>query len=188
MDDLRELCDRIGGRPAGSPANDRAVEWAAAKLREAGVDSVGLEPFTVPGLWLPGPTEASCLSPEAFTIRVAATPFSASTPGGKTLEARVVDAGDGQDGDYARLGSAARGAIALVRNPEMRTAADLFGEYLRNAPILEAAARAEVAAIFLQSSRPRGLLYRHPMGLGGKPAAIPVPGRARGANARPARR
>ena len=174
MDDLRELCDRIGGRPAGSPANDRAVDWAAARLREAGVDAVTLESFTVPGLWLPGPTEAACVSPEPFALRVAATPFSASTPGGRALEARVVDAGDGLDADYARLGAAARGAVALVRNPEMKTAADLFGEYMRNASLLEAAGRAQVAAIFLQSSRPRGLLYRHPMGLGGKPAPIPV--------------
>ena len=174
MDDLKELCDRIGGRPAGSPANDRAVEWAAAKLREAGLDSVTQEAFTVPSLWLPGPTEASCVSPEPFPLRVAAAPFSASTPGGKALETRVVDAGEGLDADYARLGSAARGAIALVRNPEMRTAADLFGEYMRNTPLLEAAGKAQVAAILLQSSRPRGLLYRHPMSLGGKLAAVPV--------------
>jgi Iap family predicted aminopeptidase len=173
MDDLRELCDRIGGRPAGSPANDRAVEWAAAKLREAGLE-VRLEPFTVPALWLPGPTEAASVSPEPFPLRVAATPFSASTPGGKALEARVLDAGDGLDADYVRLGGSARGAIALVRNPEMRSVNDLFGEYMRNGPILEAAAKAQVAAVFLESSRPRGLLYRHPMNLGANPSPIPV--------------
>jgi Iap family predicted aminopeptidase len=174
MDDLRELCDSIGGRPAGSPANARAVAWAAAKLREAGVDSVKLEPFTVPGLWLPGPTEASCVAPEEFPLRVAATPFSASTPGGKAIEARVVDAGAGQSADYARLGASAQGSIALVHNPEMKTADDLFGEYIRNNAILDAATKAQVAAVFLQSSRPRGLLYRHPMGLGAQPAPIPV--------------
>jgi carboxypeptidase Q len=173
MDDLRELCDRIGGRPAGSAANDRALEWAAKRFGEAGLD-VALEPFTVPGLWLPGPTEAACVSPEPFALRVAATPFSANTPGGKALEARVVDAGDGLDADYARVGTAARGAIALVRNPEMRTVNDLFGEYLKNGAILAAAEKAQVAAVFFQSSRPRGLLYRHPMGLGGKPAPMPV--------------
>ena len=173
MDDLRDLCDRIGGRPAGSAANERAVEWAAARFREAGLD-VTLETFTVPGLWLPGPTEAACVSPEPFALRVAATPFSANTPGGRALEARVVDAGDGLDADYARLGPAARGAMALVRNPEMRSVSDLFGEYLKNGAILEAAGRAQVAAVLFQSSRPRGLLYRHPMGLGGKPTPMPV--------------
>lgn len=173
MEDLRELCDRVGGRPAGSAANDRAVEWAAGKLREAGLD-VRLETFTVPSLWLPGPAEASALSPEAFPIRVAATPFSAPTPGGRPLEARVVDAGDGLDADYARLGAGARGAIALVRNPEMKSAGDLFGEYMKNGAILAAAGRAQVAAIFYQSSRPRGLLYRHPIALNGRPATIPV--------------
>ena len=173
LDDLRELCDGIGGRPAGSPANERAVEWAASRLREAGLE-VGLEPFEVPALWLPGPTEASCVSPERFPLRLAAMPFSASTPGGRALEARVVDAGEGLEADYARLGDAARGAIALVRNPEMRSAEDLFGEYMRNAPILAAAGKAGVAAILLESSRPRGLLYRHPLGLGGRPVPIPA--------------
>lgn len=173
LDDLRELCDRIGGRPAGSAPNDRAVEWTAARFKQAGLD-VTLETFTVPGLWLPGPTEAACVAPEPFALRVVSAPFSANTPGGKALEARVVDAGDGLDADYARVGTAARGAIALVRNPEMRTVNDLFGEYFKNGAILEAAGKAQVAAILLQSSRPRGLLYRHPMGLGGKPAPIPV--------------
>jgi carboxypeptidase Q len=173
MDDLRDLCDRIGGRPAGSVANDRAVEWAAARFREAGLD-VSLETFTVPALWLPGHAEAACVSPETFPLRIAATPFSSNTPGGKTLEARVLDAGDGLEADYARLGAAARGSIVLVRNPEMHTVNDLFGEYFKNGAILAAAEKAQVAGVFFQSSRPRGLLYRHPMGLGGKPAAVPV--------------
>ncbi|MDQ1470852.1 MAG: carboxypeptidase, partial [Bryobacterales bacterium] len=36
ISDLRELCDGIGGRPTGSPASQRAIEWAAGKFREAG--------------------------------------------------------------------------------------------------------------------------------------------------------
>ncbi len=34
--DMRGLCGRTGSRPAGSPACDRAIEWAVAKLRGAG--------------------------------------------------------------------------------------------------------------------------------------------------------
>src|SRR5712664_1420208 len=51
IDDVRELCDRIGGRPTGSSACERAIEWGAKKLRDAGIDRVSLEPFSVPTLW-----------------------------------------------------------------------------------------------------------------------------------------
>src|SRR5215472_11571105 len=76
--DLRELCDGIGGRPTGSPALQRALEWGARKFRDAGV-SVAVEPFTIPNLWLPVSSEASAIAPEPFTIRVAAAPFTPST-------------------------------------------------------------------------------------------------------------
>jgi len=76
LDDLRELCDHIGGRPTGSPACDRAVQWAAEKFRAAGVDSVSLESYTVPALWLGGSAKGECLAPERFPIRLVAAPFS----------------------------------------------------------------------------------------------------------------
>ena len=96
--DLRELCDGIGGRPTGSPAAQRAIEWAARKFREAGLIAVTVEPFKIPNLWLPGTAEASATSPEQFPIRLAAAPFTASTNG--TLEARLLDAGEGSDADF----------------------------------------------------------------------------------------
>jgi hypothetical protein len=92
LDDLRELCDGIGGRPTGSAACDRSVEWAARKFREAGISKVSMESFEVPSLWLPVSAEASAIAPESFSIRIAAAPFSPSTRG--TLEAALVDAGD----------------------------------------------------------------------------------------------
>ncbi|HJY35521.1 MAG TPA: hypothetical protein VJ260_11740, partial [Vicinamibacterales bacterium] len=48
--DLEQLSDRIGGRPTGSDANRRAVDWAEARLREAGV-KVRRERFQVPAGW-----------------------------------------------------------------------------------------------------------------------------------------
>jgi hypothetical protein len=36
LDDLRELCDRIGGRPTGAPSCERAVDWGVTKFKEAG--------------------------------------------------------------------------------------------------------------------------------------------------------
>jgi carboxypeptidase Q len=161
LDDLRELCDHIGGRPTGSPACDRAVQWAAEKFRSAGVDAASLDSYTVPALWLGRSAEGMCLVPEHFPIRLVAAPFSGSTRGG-AIEAPLVDAGDGSSEAFARLGTTARGAIALVTSREMKT----FDEYAHNGPILEGAQKAHVAAVLLQSTRPRGLLYRHPVTYG----------------------
>jgi carboxypeptidase Q len=172
FDDLKQLCDGIGGRPTGSAAATRAEEWAAQKFRAAGFTSVTLEPFQIPNIWLPGTAEASLLAPEEFQIRLAASPFSASTKG--TLEARVVDAGEGTAADFSRLGASAHGAIVLVHSQEMHTLDDLFAEYLRNAPLLQAARKAGVSALLLQSTRPRGLLYRHPVTLDGSLSPIPA--------------
>ncbi len=171
FDDLRELCDGIGGRPTGSAAASRAIEWAAGKFRAAGLTPV-LEPFQIPNQWLPVSSDAAALAPEQFPIRLAAAPFSGSTKG--TLEAALVDAGDGSDADFAKLGSRAKGAIALVHSAEMKTFDDLFAEYLRNQPLIAAAQHAGVAALLLQSTRPRGLLYRHPLSLDGSLVAVPT--------------
>jgi Zn-dependent M28 family amino/carboxypeptidase len=170
--DTRELCDTIGGRPVGSPANARAVAWAAAKFKAAKADAVRTEAFPVPFLWLPATAELSIVSPEAAPLRVVACPAAPSTEG--TLTARAVDAGEGTEGDFARLGAKAKGAIAVVRSKEMKTVDDLFGEYMRNGTIFDAAKKAGAVAVLLQSTRPRGLLYRHPVGLGRDLAPLPA--------------
>ena len=174
LDDVRELCDRIGGRPTGSAACERAVEWGSSAFRAAGVDKVTTETFSVPNLWLGRSADATCVSPETFPLRIAAAPYSLSTPGRRPLEARLLDAGDGSPEAFAKLGNSAKGAIALVRSAEMKTLDDLFVEYLRNGTVLAAASKAQVSAVLLQSTRPRGLLYRHPVTLNATLAPFPV--------------
>src|SRR5262245_54373420 len=89
MADLQELCDTIGGRPTGSPAFDRAVEWGVAKFKAIGLE-VKTEPVPVPQLWLGGSARAGCVAPEAFPIPLAAAPFTLSG----TVTARLVDVPD----------------------------------------------------------------------------------------------
>jgi carboxypeptidase Q len=171
IEDVKDLCDRIGGRPTGSAACERAVDWAVARFRKAGLET-SAEPFSIPNLWLPGTADASCTQPAPFLIRLAAAPFSPSTQG--VLEARLVDAGDGSADAFGRLGESAKGAIALVHTNEMKTLDDLFTEYVRNMPLLDAAVKAGVAALLLESTRLRGLLYRHPVSFDGSPVKIPA--------------
>jgi hypothetical protein len=170
--DTFELCDRIGGRITGTPALDRAVNWGVDKFKALGVDSVITESYAVPFLWIPGTVEVTAIAPESFSLRAVAAPGTASTGG--PIEAKVVDVGEGLAADWAKAGTATSGAIALVRSKEMKTFDDLFAEYLRAAPLLKAAAQAQVKGLLIQSTRPRGLLYQHPMVFGRSPGTVPV--------------
>jgi carboxypeptidase Q len=97
----------------------------ARKIEAAGLHPA-IEPFQMPNLWLPGTAEASAIAPQRFPIRLAAAPFTASTAG--TIEARVIDAGEGSEAEFVKLGERAKGAIALVHSREMKTFDDLFAE------------------------------------------------------------
>ncbi|HEX6897090.1 MAG TPA: M20/M25/M40 family metallo-hydrolase [Bryobacteraceae bacterium] len=170
--DLRELCDGIGGRPTGSPACDRAIRWAAKKFRDAGLSNVSVEPFTGRSLWLPGSAEAEATAPEHFGIRIAASPMSPSTSA--PIEAPVVDAGDGTPAAFAQSASKLKDSIVLIHSSEMKTLDDLFAEYIRNAGLLEAARKYQPAALLIESTRPRMLLYRHPISLDSNYAPVPT--------------
>jgi len=172
MNDLRELCDGIGGRPTGSPASERAVEWAARKFRDIGISNVSVEPFTIENMWLPVSAEASAISPAKFNIRIAAAPMSPSSKG--PIEGRIIDVGEGKAETFDHLGPSLKNAIVLVHSSEMKTFDDLFGEYMRNATLLEMARKYQPAGMLLESTRPRLLLYRHPAAIDGKYAPIPM--------------
>ncbi len=170
--DLRELCDGIGGRPTGSAACDRAVEWAAKKFRDIGIQNVSVEPFNAENMWLPGTAEAAATQPVKFPIRIAASPMSPSTKA--PIEARLIDAGDATPAAFAKLGPSMKGSIVLVHSAEMKTFDDLFAEYFRNVALIEAQKKYQPAAMLLESTRPRGLLYRHPISLDTSYAPVPT--------------
>src|SRR5712692_11982266 len=65
LEDLRQLTDTIGGRPTGSAAADRAVDWGMARFREAGLENVRAEPYAAPRTWLAGAESAEVLAPRA---------------------------------------------------------------------------------------------------------------------------
>src|SRR5271157_1802988 len=64
---LRRLTDEVGGRVTGSPQMARAVEWAVAAFRAAGVD-VHTEKYTIPTTWSEGQTRIEVLGPGAFPV------------------------------------------------------------------------------------------------------------------------
>lgn len=171
MDDLHELCDTIGGRISGSPACERAIAWAERTLREAGMPKVWTEEFSIPSLYLPESARVECTDPARFTVEAVVAPFS---PVSGPLEGRLVDAGKGTPEEIGELGEKALGAVGLVRTDVMDTFHALFGEYLRNSPMLAAAEKAGLRGLLLMSTRPGRTLYRHPITLNATLAAIPA--------------
>ncbi len=164
-DDLRELTDVIGGRPTGSEANLRSVDWALEKFHEAGVEA-RKEAFEMPALWLGGSASAAVTGEAlSFAPRVVASPFSTGTPEGG-LSAPLVDGGRGGDDDFARLGEAAAGAFVLIETDELTDLAGLFAEYRANAEIEPRAFAADVAGVVYMGSRSRDVLHRHNAALG----------------------
>lgn len=170
--DLRFLTDEIGGRTTGSDAYEQAIRWGLDSLKRAGVDGGGFEPYDAPARWEGGRAVGSVVSPYSFPLRVISFAMAPGTGG--ELTAPVVDAGEGRQADFDRLGQKARAAIALVRSKPMQSFNDLFAEYLAGPEMVEAAAESGVAAILFISTRPRGLLYRHTITFDGTMVPIPM--------------
>lgn len=143
----------------------RAVEWAVAAFRDAGIDDVHTETFTIPHSWSEGATRVEIVSPSGFAVHAVSGTWSPATPP-SGIEADVVDAGSGASEDFARVGRSARGAILLVHTEVPRTFSDLSAESLRNPEIIRRAITAGASAILWMGTREGMLLYRQTTGLG----------------------
>ncbi len=138
---LSELCDGIGHRLSGSRSLERAVDWAAATMREDGLERVRLQPATVPH-WVRGEERAVMLEPGPQTLSILGLGRSIGTPpGGITAEVVVVTS-------FARLDSlpadSVQGRIVLFDVPFTN-----YGETVRyrSAGPHRAARRGAVAAL-----------------------------------------
>jgi carboxypeptidase Q len=159
VSDLQTVTQEIGGRPTGSAANLRSVEWALGRFRDAGIEA-RREGFEMPGLWLENSATATVRGEGIeFSPRMAAMPFSTATPGGVT--ASLLDAGRGTEEDFQRLGSGARGAFLLVETDELLDIDGLFREYAEAYDIERRLVAAGARGVVYMGSRAEGILYRH---------------------------
>jgi carboxypeptidase Q len=170
-ENLRRLTDEIGGRVTGTPEMAKAVVWAVAAFRAAGVD-VHTEKYMLPVTWSEGDTRLELEGPVKFPVRLKAEGWSPATPAGG-VEAVVVDVGYGTDADLGRAGASIEGALLLVHSDIGLTWADLFNEYLRPPSIIDQAVKHGAAAILWIGARERLLLYRHTNSLDGEIDKIP---------------
>ena len=105
------LTTEVGPRPAGTPQEARARDWAVAKLKALGFSNVRAESYTMP-VWVRGHDEARILSPFPQNLVLAALGNSGSTSD-KGLEGEVVYFPSIADLDAAPA-AALKGKIAFV--------------------------------------------------------------------------
>jgi hypothetical protein len=77
-----ELRDDIGSRVTGTPAERKAEEWGAAKMKAIGLENVHLEKYTIWKGWTRGTADAQLLSPTAHKLHVDAMGWTGSTVAG----------------------------------------------------------------------------------------------------------
>jgi hypothetical protein len=73
------LTTEVGQRLAGTEAEDRARDWAVAKLKSLGFQNVRVEPFEM-SVWVRGEERAEIVAPFPQKLVVAALGNSAATP------------------------------------------------------------------------------------------------------------
>jgi carboxypeptidase Q len=158
---LKQLTTVIGGRIPGSAANEKAAAWVVNAFHAAGVTDVHTETFTLPVGWSEGATLARVIGPNQFSLKLVSTGWSPPVSPAAGIEANLVDVGAGNEADFAKAGTAARGAIVFVHQDSMTSVDGLVDEYARAPAIIDRAVKAHAAAIFWDSVKPGALLYRH---------------------------
>ncbi len=104
---LTELCDRFGGRLAGTANTRDAMRWLAERLRAEGLDPV-FEPFTMPA-WERGDDELVMLAPVKRVMRALTIGYTAPC---EPFEADVIDIGTGDE--VGLSDTTARGKVGLL--------------------------------------------------------------------------
>lgn len=166
LDNLTELCDEIGNRWAGSPSEHAAGDWLRDRLVAYGIQNVRLEPVQF-GAWERGEATLRMTAPIERTFSCVALPYC---PAG-AIEAELIDVGDGEEEDFARLGDAVRGKIAVSAaetNPAGRPTGKLSH---RTDKLARAVAAGAVGFVFVNQNP--GML--HITGGVGGPGGTPAP-------------
>lgn len=105
---LLQLCDVCGNRFAGSASERKAADAIAAAMRANGLENVHLEPLEITA-WTRGTTTLRMTQPLERDFSTLALPYSPACD----LTAEMIDCGGGEQEDFARLGDAVRGKIAV---------------------------------------------------------------------------
>src|SRR5205814_8544957 len=107
---LAVLTDSIGNRLSGTPALDRAIQWAADEMKKDGLENVHTERVMVPK-WVRGAESAEIVEPSHQQMVMLGLGDSIGTPT-DGVQAEVLAVRSFEELDAA--GARARGKIGLV--------------------------------------------------------------------------
>ena len=128
-ENLRFLCKKIGPRLSGSPQAQKAVEATASMLKEAGADTVYLQPCMVPH-WVRGEKEKGFVqvaNKEKYLLHLCSLGNSEGT-GKKGISAGVVEARSFKE--LEQIGAAViKGKIVFLNFPMNPTYVQTFRAY-----------------------------------------------------------
>jgi carboxypeptidase Q len=110
---LADLTDHIGNRLSGSPALERAIEWAITEMKKDGLDNVRAEKVMVPH-WVRGEESLEMVTPVQRKLPMLGLGNSIATPAeGISAETVVVRNFD----ELEALGERVRGKIVVYNAP-----------------------------------------------------------------------
>ncbi len=148
---VESLTTDIGARPVGSPAMERARDWALARLKALGFANVHAEPFTKEHAWVRGAESAAVVAPVARPLAILGLGGSVPTPA-DGIDAEVVVFSTLEALVAAPSGSLA-GRIAVVNQPMTRMQdGDGYGVAVRARATGPSLAAARGAVAFLTRS------------------------------------
>jgi carboxypeptidase Q len=131
---LTELSDEVGARVTGSPAERKAEDWGAAKMKAIGLENVHTEKYQIWRGWTRGTTEAEMILPMHHRLTADAMGWTGSTAAGG-VEADVVAVNvndlDGEMKDMARLSGKIAVVVAKGQRKNSTSSFAQFGEFLR---------------------------------------------------------
>ena len=151
---IQTLCDDFNGRFVGSADERAAAAYIAETLKGYGLNDVHIERFPIHG-WRRGPTQLIANGHMLDCIGLPGTPPC-------KLEAPIINLGQGEPADFERVGTLAKGKLALVHG----VGSHRLEKYFR-------AVKAGCVGFIFGGAEPGCLPPTGSIEFGGKPAPIP---------------
>ena len=149
-ENLRVLCDEIGGRVTGTDAGRKARDFAERTFTSYGLENVRQEEFGMFG-WEGVDLKCEVVSPRYFKLNALSLAYTPSTPHGG-IEAEVVDAAHGNPKELDALEYTLEGKIALVESGRMPG-----GRWMHRSEVMAEVARRGAAGMLYQNRSAGGL-------------------------------
>lgn len=159
---LRRICDEVGGRLAGSPANERAMGILIDEAKKDGL-IVQKESFEMPA-WTRQSDTVELIEPIRLIFRAVGLGFNNPLI---TEPLEVVFAQNGYSGDYDNIDANNKITLVLQTRPKNK-------EELLRYEAIEIAAEKGARAILFVNDKPGGLVLAGVGNFQGKPNHIPA--------------